>query len=361
MNVRITHQLPPTPNNPRNSEGAFLRGKKGEILFAYSRYTGESNHDHASCDIALITSFDEGETWSEPRIIAPASFFGVANVMSVSALEQQNGDLAFYFLIKENDFTSTLGRTVSTDGEHFTCQRCQCDFKPGYYVVNNDRFVRQKNGRILVPAAYYSAEHNKSHTTTKVIYPSCATLFYSDDDGASFQGVNWIHEFGRQGYQDHGLEEPGIIEREDGSLFYWMRTNYGCQFESVSDGDIQSFTAPRPGHFSSPRSPMQIKEYDGVTYAIYNPIPSYNERPVLPGTWGRTPFVLRKGTATRIFAKDFGPLNIIEDDESRGYCYPALFKTEDGHLLLAYCRGDEVDGNTLCRLGITKVEIDSIQ
>jgi hypothetical protein len=63
----------------------------------------------------------------------------------------------------------------------------------------------------------------------------------------------------------------------------------------------------------------------------------------------------------RIFAKDFGPLNIIEDDESRGYCYPALFKTEDGHLLLAYCRGDEVDGNTLCRLGITKVEIDSIQ
>ena len=163
MNVRITHQLPPTPNNPRNSEGAFLRGKKGEILFAYSRYTGESNHDHASCDIALITSFDEGETWSEPRIIAPASFFGVANVMSVSALEQQNGDLAFYFLIKENDFTSTLGRTVSTDGEHFTCQRCQCDFKPGYYVVNNDRFVRQKSGRILVPAAYYSAEHNKSY------------------------------------------------------------------------------------------------------------------------------------------------------------------------------------------------------
>ena len=32
MKIRITHQLPPTKDNPRNSEGAFLRGKKGEIL-----------------------------------------------------------------------------------------------------------------------------------------------------------------------------------------------------------------------------------------------------------------------------------------------------------------------------------------
>ena len=361
MNIRLTHQLPPSENNPRNSEGAFLRGKKGEILFAYSRYTGTSNHDHASCDIALIVSYDEGETWSEPRIIAPASFFGVANVMSVSALEQQNGDLAFYFLIKENDYTSTLGRAISCDGEHFTCQRCQCNFKPGYYVVNNDRYVRQKNGRILVPASYYTPEQNISHTTTHAINPAAATLFYSDDDGASFQGVDWIHEFGRWGYNDHGLEEPGIIELEDGSLFYWMRTNYGCQYESESNGDIQSFTPPRPGHFSSERAPMQVKAFDGVIYTIYNPIPGYNGRVVEKGTWGRTPFVLRKSTGKRVFGKDFGPLNIIEDDPTRGYCYPAIFKTHDGHLLLAYCRGNAEDGNTLCRLGIAKAEIESIE
>ena len=100
MEVRITHQLAPTEKNPRNSEGAFIRGKGGEILFAYSRYGGDSVEDHAACDIALIVSHDEGESWSEPRIIAPAAFFGTKNVMSVSALTQKNGDLAFYFLIK---------------------------------------------------------------------------------------------------------------------------------------------------------------------------------------------------------------------------------------------------------------------
>ena len=58
MNVRLLHQIPPAPDNPRNSEGAFLRGKQGEILFAYSRYHGDSSHDHAACDIALIVSHE---------------------------------------------------------------------------------------------------------------------------------------------------------------------------------------------------------------------------------------------------------------------------------------------------------------
>ena len=354
---QITHQLPPSENNPRNSEGAFLRGKNGEILFAYSRYTGDSIHDHASCDIALITSKDEGEHWSEPRIIAPASFFGTKNVMSVSSLVQNNGDLAFYFLIKENDFSTTLGRALSPDGEHFTLQRCRFDCKPAFYVINNDRLVRQKSGRILAPAAYITAEKNRAHTQTKEIAPYMTTLLYSDDDGASFQSVGWEYTSDDSVNGYYGLQEPGIIEYEDGSLFYWMRTNYGCQFECESNGDIECFTLPHAGHFTSPVSPMQVKEYDGVIYTIYNPIPNYNGRINQEGTWGRTPFVLRKSED----GKAFGPLNVIEDDESRGYCYPAMFQTRDNCLLVAYCRGDAKDGNTLCRLGITKIAIDSIE
>ena len=80
MNVTLVHQLPPSPGNPRNSEGAFLRTDQGEILFAFSRYHGESNHDHAACDIALIRSCDEGVSWSKPEMIAPASDFGTVNV-----------------------------------------------------------------------------------------------------------------------------------------------------------------------------------------------------------------------------------------------------------------------------------------
>ena len=54
-------------------------------------------------------------------------------------------------------------------------------------------------------------------------------------------------------------------------------------------------------------------------------------------------------------------LNAIEDDPSRGYCYPAIFGTRDGRLLLAYCRGNDADGNTLCRLGIAEVNLSEIE
>lgn len=357
MKVRLLHEIIPSQNNPRNSEGAFIRAKNGDILFAYSRYTGTSNHDHASCDIAMIRSSDEGESWSDPKVIATAEFFGTKNIMSVSALEQENGDIGFYFLIKENDFTTTVGRAVSRDGASFVCERCGADFAPNYYVINNDRFVRLKSGRIIAPAAYITAEENIRSTETRERFPYRTTLLYSDDDGKSFKAVGWSYTVHNTNCNDRGLQEPGITEREDGSLFLWMRTGIGYQLESESLGDIEKFSEPTWGSFTSPPSPMQIKEYDRAFYAVYNPIPNYSGRVTAEGSWGRTPLVMRKS----LDGRTYGRLNIIEDDERRGYCYPAIFKTDDGCLLLGYCRGSSDDGNTLCRLGISKIDIETVE
>ena len=51
--------------NPRNGEGAFLRLLDGRIMFAYTKYDGESNTDEATAHIAAVYSEDEGESWSE--------------------------------------------------------------------------------------------------------------------------------------------------------------------------------------------------------------------------------------------------------------------------------------------------------
>lgn len=353
MKSRLICEIPPTEGNPRNSEGAFLRGKNGDILFAYSRYHGDSIHDHAACDIALTVSYDEGKSWSEPRIIAPASAFGAQNVMSVSAVEQGDGRLAFYFLIKENDYTTTLGRAISSDGVHFTLERCARRFPKAYYVVNNDRIVRLSDGRLVAPASYITAEENR----TEVRVPMTTTCLVSDDDGESFYKADFDFTTADPVNARYGYQEPGLIEREDG-LYLWTRTNYGCQYESFSASGLDGFFPPRPSEFTSPPSPMQMKSLYGTVYAVYNPVPRYNGREMLPGTWGRTPLVIRKSTDG---GKSFGPLNVIEDDPSRGYCYPALFGANDGRLLIAYCRGSASDGNTLCRLGIAEIELASIR
>ena len=257
MNYRLIHQLPPTEGNPRNSEGAFLRGKKGEILFAYSRYHGESNHDHASCDIYMITSYDEGESWSEPRPIALASEFGTQNIMSVSAMEQQNGDLAFYFLIKENDRTTTIGRTVSKDGGTFVSERCECNFTPAYYVINNDRLVRLSNGRLVAPAAGLKVENGK------LIYGKAVLNFFvSEDDGKTFEQIHTGYTTPSPWETTHGLQEPGLIEVEE-KLFCWCRTKLYCQYEAWSESGLAGFGQPQAGQFTSPASPMQIKKIGG--------------------------------------------------------------------------------------------------
>jgi hypothetical protein len=226
----------------------------------------------------------------------------------------------------------------------FSGQSCKkfCDFKACFQSFSHAR----------------TAEENELHYRTKASITSRATMLYSDDDGASFQSVSWEYGTTDKINEYYGLQEPGVLERPDGSLYYWMRTGYGAQYECESAGDIEAFPRPHHSAFTSPPSPMQVKSYGGVTYAVYNPIPNYNGRRNQEGTWGRTPLVIRKSEDD---GQSYGALNIIEDDESRGYCYPAILETKDGCLLLAYCRGDAADGNTLCRIGITKIEMDSIE
>lgn len=366
-------ELTPSEGNPRNSEGAFLRAKNGDILFAYSRYNSGSDHDNAECDIALLRSSDEGDHWRYDGIIAYASDFGVSNIMSVSSLIQTDSSLAFYFLIKENDGTSTVGRCISNDGVNFSskyAERCTFNAKSGYYVVNNDRILRLSDGRIIFPASFYPDISCKA--------PAVATLLVSKDDGKTIEDGGFYLESAHTINKNIGLQEPGAIETDRG-IYMWFRTDYGCQYQSECDGLSFDFSTPLPSIFTSPRSPMQIKRLDGVYYAIYNPIPNYNGRTYYPGTAGRSPIVIRKSTD----GINFGPLNVLEggtslvgsdgsnmfyteiiEDKtgSRGYCYPAVFKTNDEHLLIAYCRGDEfIDGDILDNTGIIKLRISSIK
>ena len=348
---RIVCDLGRSENNPRNSEGAFIRAKSGDILFAYSKYTGESANDHAPCDIALLRSSDEGESWRFDKIIARAKDFGTENLMSVSSLTHLDSSISFYFLVKEADGTSTYGVVTSPDGDNFyaaDAKRCGFLARSAYYVINNDRILRTSDGNLLLPAARYDE-------IREPLPAAVATILISEDDGKSFRETSVELRSEHTINALYGLQEPGITEADEG-LYFWFRTNYGCQYFSVSKGTSLDFTEPLPSPFTSPRSPMQIKKIDGEYFAIYNPIPSYNGRESLCA--GRTPIVIRRSLDN----KNYGEINVIEDDDTRGYCYPAIFKTADDSLLISYCRGDKaVSESILSRTGINKISLSDIK
>ncbi len=358
---RIVALLPPGPGNPRNSEGAFLALDDGRLAFAYSRYHADSAHDHAACAICVIYSADGGESWSdEPELLVSAGEYGEQNVMSVSLMRMADGDIGLFYLLKHPGLTSEYRlRRYRGDFAHPVGEvRVLPDRRPGYYVVNNDRVERLSDGRLIVPAALHPSAICAAADDPNAAWADgrgSVCFFVSADDGHSWQEL-WPHLELSDSDSRTGLQEPGVIELPSGLLYGYFRTDRMWQYESVSLDGGERWFAPQPSRFSSPASPMRIKRnpHDGRYYAVWNPVPEYPTRPkAAVWTGGRNPLVM----AVSDDGVRFSAPIVLEDDPSRGFCYPAVHFLDARTMLLAYCSGGTEDGGCLNRLTIRRVTV----
>ncbi len=180
MEPQTTLALNPSEDNPRNSEGDFVKLKDGRILFIYSRYVGDSSSDHAPASLAARYSTDGGETWtSEDEIVVPNE--GGMNVMSVSLLRLQNGEIALFYA-RKNSITDCIPMMRISKDEAETWSDpipCITDRK-GYFVLNNDRVIQLADGRLMVPVSLHNTPdgvwHNKGNLYN----------YYLDDNGLTW-------------------------------------------------------------------------------------------------------------------------------------------------------------------------------
>ena len=353
--------------NPRNGESSFLRLRDGGIMCVYTKYYGDDWTDHSIARLEAIDSYDEGETWSESRILIEKDKDAL-NLMSASLIRLENGDLGVLYLRKsmKDDKLLCMPYFVrsSDEGKTFS-EPILCVNKEGYYCVNNDRLIRLKNGRILFPAAYHGESGRR-------LSAGMLTVCYSEDDGRTFHQIDG---FVRSPYHDNTqLQEPGLYELPDGRLWMFCRTAYGHQYQCFSDDGGISFGEVTPAfRFTSPDSPMQVSSVHGRTVAIFNPI-GYNCLREDCENWKspkRTPFVLAVSddggfsfVDMRSSFRDGGYLpfslkcRLLESDTKNSYCYPAVIETKDG-FLVAYYHSDDTP---ICLNGtkITKVEIGEL-
>ena len=348
---RITTVFRPDETYTRHSEGAFLRLKDGSILFAYSRFSGTAS-DNARSEIAACVSRDEGETWSEPRVLLSPEEFGAINVMSVSLMRMANGDLGLFLIPKASAavYQVYLCRSDDEGKTFYSRVDCLSNMAQGCYVLNNDRAIRLSGGRILLPLGYHRSNHfsGEAHMDGRAV----AVFALSDDDGLTWrEAADTVSmPFARS---HSGLQEPGAIQRRDGSIWAYFRTDMMAQYEAFSFDGGEHWTSAQPSVFTSPLSPMKIARHpSGRLYAIWNPIPIYFGRELSRAGWGRTPLAIA-------FSDDDGfnwsKPTVLEDEEGHGYCYPAMFFTKDDALLTAYCSGGPEDGICLARLTIRRI------
>jgi predicted neuraminidase len=361
MSSEITLELRHRRNNPRNSEGAFITLADGRIMFAFSRYYGSSWSDVATATISARFSSDEGKTWTK-RDKLLVSNEGGCNVMSPSLLRLRDGRIALFYLRTNNFLDCRMYlRTSGDDGKSWS-EPTQCIHAPGYFVVNNDRVIQLKSGRIIIPAAYHRPKLDADPGSWDAWDFRAITLFYySDDEGQTWrESRDW---WSLPVYSESGMQEPGVIERKDGHLYAWARTDTGRQWETWSFDSGVAWTPPRPSRFQSPNSSLSMKRIDatGDLLAIWN---DYNPRWNLPApvvgqglaedsSWGRTPLVLALSDDE---GKSWKNEKLVEDDPRRGFCYTAIHSVE-GSVLLAYCCGG-VKSGVLQNLCIRRITLD---
>ncbi|MDH3346720.1 MAG: glycoside hydrolase [Desulfobulbaceae bacterium] len=340
---KIVLTLPHCHGNPRNSEGAFLTLDNGQIMFAYSRYRGNNWSDHGKADIAARYSSDNGDTWTKrSRILIPNE--GQWNVMSVSLLAMQNGKIALFYLRKNNLLDCRLWMRTSKNRGMSWSKPTLCTPAPGYFVVNNDRVIELQYGRLLVPAAYHRVKVQTSEPPELGLDGRGVTLFYYSDDGGHTwrEALDWIV---LPVHSHSGLQEPGVIELQNGEIYGWARTDTGRQWEMRSNNQGDTWSLAAPSRFISPCSPLSIKRIPqtGDLLAVWNELSEENkvaknlnnDPEILNQTWGRTPLVLALSSDE---GRSWHNKKIIENDNKRGFCYTAIHVLNDS-ILLAYCCG----------------------
>jgi sialidase-1 len=332
--------LPPGPGNPRNSEGDFIRLEDGRVLFVYTHFT-EGAGDHSGAHLAGRYSSDGGLTWTgEDRLILPNE--GTMNVMSVSLLRLQSGEIALFYLRKNSTEDCVPYMRISSDEAETWGEATRVVQDDGYFVLNNDRVVQLKGGRLVVPVSRHNVPAGE---WTGAGMQMC---WLSDDKGRTWRKSN---EFQAPEGSGVVLQEPGVIELKDGRLMMLCRTNQGCQYCSWSEDGGETWTAVQRTDIISPLSPASFERIPGTGDILL----VWNDHSDITEAYRgkRTPFTV---AISRDEGETWEHRKILESDPEGWYCYTAI-EFVGNRVLLGHCAGDPTVGR-LSRTQITGFGVD---
>ncbi len=145
-----------TPDNPRHSEASVIELKNGSLLMAWQNHKKSiyGSGDEAPSDISLMNSNDNGATWQRERVVAEMTD-GCVNVYCPSFMRNADGSLALYFVrymelvIGEKELTSFYKITSYDEGETWSDEEIIWERQPK--ATLNHAARRISDGALLLP------------------------------------------------------------------------------------------------------------------------------------------------------------------------------------------------------------------
>jgi hypothetical protein len=242
--------------------------------------------------------------------------------------------------------------------------------RKGYYVVNNDRLVQTKSGRILVPFAY--------NTPTGGCHdPACGCIF--SDNGKDWQLGEEI-KIKKENYlkpenimENHDAfedltvvcQEPGVVELENGEIMMWTRTNGGYMYTATSKDGAENWSDFKANpQYTMPCGPQSIKQIPGSNRLVMLFNDRHDEK------FGTTKFSWRTPLSIAVSDDNGKSWKSLEDLENKdkNYCYFSICFTEDSMLTSYYLSGKptitpegEEKRRNLASLKIKKISITNLK
>ena len=258
----------------RWSEGGFLVLNEKDILLALTGYT-QWNSDSCPANIYGFWSHDGGISWTPQEkavILQKASDLDMQNVMSVSLLKLQNGDvlMSFYAHAKAGHFSGTFIKRSKDN--------CQTWDRPKLIVpemvAGPGRNFQLGNGRIIIPV--YGEEN-------KIGY---SAVLYSDDNACTCKLSNHVTlQSTSTATGSPSCYEPTVIPLKNGTLLMFLRTTVGQIYKSYSTDNGQSWTEAQPAGIPSPSSMNTLTRLqNGDIMLIFNMVRDKKE---IDGPWPR--------------------------------------------------------------------------
>lgn len=311
-----------TTSNPSYSEGDITVLNDGRYLFATTEFMNDTS-DFAKARLVGKLSADGGQTWGEQTVLQEN--VGGVNVMSLTFQPLNDHELGMFYLIGNSMTDLNVFLRRSGDGGLTFGEPMQVTNLPGYHVMNNDRVIRLKGGRLLAPTASTADAEKEDHYL-------CRT-WISDD-----AGVTWRAGSGTVDYAKRGAMEPEVLEMNDGRVLMIIRTQLGHIGAAWSEDGGDTWSAASDWGVRAPEAPATVRRIPstGDLMLIWNDTFADGE-----GHGGkRTPLTI---AISKDEGKTWEHKKNLEERPDNTYAYiSATF--DSGRVLLSYYVADDTTG-----------------
>lgn len=318
----------------RGNAGDIELLNDGRLLLAYTSRRESDGEGIIFGDIEGRISRDRGRSWGEPFPLVgrPKPERKDETYQHPGLLRLANGQLLLsyiYFAGSYPRFAHTYYRRSTDNGATWGDQFIVTPHT-GTNHVFNDKLIQLSSGRILAPCEREIREDGGDHRG----YVS--TVFYSDDDGYSWQQSENVVDM-----LPVEAQEPHVVPLRDGRVMMLCRTYSGYVVRSYSDDEGVTWSpgeAVRSLKLSTNSSALNVKR-----------IPSSGDLLLLRSTGTidrlRTPFVAAISTDEGLTWSRERPIGSDPDED---YGYPSLTFIDDVALVSYHKRS----GIYVARIGV---------